>query len=294
LGTYSKTILQPNKEQNNKTMNCDKYRNVTFFYVVGGEDRHYNNFFRSIKSVKERLTGNPRISVLEVGNRLNRSDYYQLINNVKVPECINGSYYWLQKYIICNLIDTEFGLYLDSDVVIVNDVLEDYIRNCKKGFGSTISSYVKNVKGYFNTRKVSEEYKQTKMNQLDLLESDPYFTAGVFLFKNTNTSSKIISRTLYLHHEHCVDIDLIDELYLSSALKKYGCDSFPGSFNHTCSIIVEDKMPLELRNGILHGKNYFEEIVTPIFTFHCDTHRRNPADGWNAGVQQKVRESFYL
>ncbi len=260
----------------------------TFCYIVGGEDKYYRQLAKSIRSLKK-IKHDYKIKILDIGKKISSSKNIEVIN---IDKNISNKYlFWQYKYYITSLINTEYGIYLDCDTVICNDRLEELCESIDNSFG---------VVPHFNIQKFNNFYLNfpslTYSNFLEInniLPTDNFYTAGVFLFKNNNISSKILNETFDFHNVIFQQIPsmiegLYDETFLSIILKKYKHKDLNGSVNH-CSA---NYMPLIYEENKLKGKNPFDEKYEDIFVLHGSSDRQRLGQDFSGKIKEKIIECW--
>jgi hypothetical protein len=275
---------------------------VTIFYVIGGYHTNYDNLYRSLDSLKKcEYVG--KVFILEVGNKLKSTQQYQVYNE---PNLISldgkiktGYLFWRLKYAMALRIDTEYGVYFDSDVVMVNNNLEELIEECQDKIGvcehfyvPTINDFEKKVVPKWNI----DEFNKFK-NKLCLKDSYPFFSGGVFLFKNSINNQGIFKETLnnynWIYQEGSDYIKgITDELVFSGVLntRKDSFKILSGALNHCC--MGDEYMPVKYENDVLYGKNFKDKDWKEITVFHCDLSRRDPGAAYQDPIKTKIRACF--
>ena len=277
---------------------------LTIFYTVGGFDVHYDNMFRSIKSIKD-SGANPKFLVLEFGNKLSTNEEYEVLN---LPDAIDfnsgkkvGYLIWKHKYVGALHIKTKYGMYVDSDTAMARNNLSDLLTVIGDGIGVTQHFWVPTI-GYYQQRAVDKEHlpEFLKVKEMLSLEDDhPFFAGGVFLFANNEANMRVFNKVLeYYEQYYSSGKDYVrtitDELFLAAALKEYAGNLtvFNGALNH-CSM-GENYMPMMLHEEMLIGRNPFEKTWAPITFLHCDVSRRDPSESYEGTMKDMVRKAFQL
>lgn len=276
---------------------------VTFFFIVGGSSEHYDNLKRCIESLKQ-LSIPYRVKILEIGTSLSSCDNITVINK---PEIIDfskkakiGFKFWQQKYNISRELDTEYGIYLDTDTVLVNDNILGILDNIGERFGVAQHFWVPSFSHYEKQAVPTENLSSyiTLKEQLNIKNGDLFFAGGVFFFKNTQKNISILSDVSKLYEEIYPESSeyirgITDEVFFSNILKKerHFC-VLNGAVNHCC--MGESYMPIELRDGVLFGRNPFEYQSEPITFFHCDPSRRDPSLSYSGEIKEKIKKYWNL
>ena len=99
---------------------------ITFGYIVGGEDKHYNNLIRSLGSL-ERIEQPHDVVILDADSRLEADEDRPNIRIIPFPvdeakgEGWFKPHYWQMRYHLNKYVETDHCFYMDTDTVIVND-----------------------------------------------------------------------------------------------------------------------------------------------------------------------------
>jgi hypothetical protein len=266
---------------------------ITFIYIVGGEEKHYLNLQRSIKSVKNIY---PNCNIL-IGDFDNKIDFLK-INNLKIIDLSHikidklkeyKHIIWQYKFYISLLTTSKYNLYLDTDTVLVNP-LNELIEESKGNFIIAQHFWVPTIKE-FKIKAETDSNTFFYLDKLNLTDEMKLCAGGVFFFEKNQINLKIIKETFDLHDSIYNNQDYIkgiyDEPILNSILQKYKNNViyYNGSLNH-CSL---HDMPLKLDNNILYGKNEFDLEFKKIICLHCDFFRRDPS----ASYQEPIRSLIY-
>lgn len=279
-------------------------KQLTIVFTVGGDNHHYENMFRCMKSF-ERLSFVPECLVLEFGTVLKSCKEYEVIN---LPDAVDfssnkkvGYIIWRHKYVGALMVQTKYGAYIDTDTVIAQDNFVNLIENLQGGISVTKHFWVPTVGNYKN-KAVSKErindFEETRA-KIGLNYEDSFYAGGFFLFENNDNTRKIFERTLELNDEFYKTKDgyvksITDELFFSAALKenKSLVREVGGGFNH-CTM-GDNHMPMILYNDQIYGKNPYEIFWTKVTILHCDVGRRNPAENYEGILKEKIKNFFYL
>jgi hypothetical protein len=271
---------------------------ITFIYVVAGDNSHYDNLKTSIRSVK-RIYPDSNIIIGDFDKKI-ESDF---TNNLKIIDLSSIAFdrtkvfkhiIWQYKYYVCQYTQTKYNLYLDSDTVLVNS-LENLINESQGKFLIAKHFWVENVKKFKQVAE-REDITISYLDKLNLSDDMDFCAGGVFYFENNKKCLEILKETFDIHDNIYKDKDYIlgiyDESILNSVLQRR-LDSviyYNGSINH-CSMI---DMPLELLNNKLYGKNIFDSEFKPITCLHCDKHRRDPSEPYSEPIKSIIRDLFEI
>jgi hypothetical protein len=279
-------------------------KKLTIFYVVGGEEHHYVNLQRSLRSLKERMNIAHEIVVLEIGTKLVSNNMFRVVNE---PELIDfsmnekvGFKFWQQKYRIAEFLTTQYGLYLDTDTVLVQDVFEDIFETIGEYFGVASHFWVPTFKEY-GRKAVPLRNKMTYFalkRKLGIKRSDPFFAGGAFIFKNTEKNREILNEVstvydaIYPRSSSYVR-GITDEVFFSALLQKHDhYVDLGGAFNHSC--MGDTFMPLKIDNDSVYGKNVHDAEFKKVVLFHCDVSRRDPTEKYSGRVKEIIKKLWFL
>lgn len=251
---------------------------ITFGYIVGGEDKHYNNLLRSMESL-ERIKQPYEIIILDADGRLQMEDDNPNVRIIHFPvdEEKDGSWfkphYWQMRYHLNKYLETDHCFYMDTDTVIVNDRVDELIEEaedkfliCNHWWVPTLDAYLRNVR--VNLGLVDH---LLDTNNLDI----PYFASGLFLFQKEKHDAlfEIFLKKFNSIFENLPNNTnahgITDELLLALSLddfKNYKMTN--GSMNHSSE---QDQMPLTYKDGTFWGKNPQDDEFKKVFAFHNDT-----------------------
>ena len=116
----------------------DLNKDLTIFYVVGGDQQHYDSMFRCMKSIRQSGI-DPHFLILEFGKTLTSLGKVKVIN---MPDVIDfnsgkkaGHIIWKHKYVAALEVETKYGMYVDTDTVLANNNFEDLVTSTKDGIG---------------------------------------------------------------------------------------------------------------------------------------------------------------
>jgi hypothetical protein len=272
--------------------------NITFIYVVAGNNSHYDNLKTSINSVKK-IYPDSKILVGDFDNKFdsNYSSNIELIDlsSVNIDRSKTFKHrIWQYKYYLSQLTNTKYNLYLDTDTVLVNE-LDNLINESFGKFTIAKHFWVENVRKF---KQVAEKQSDTFefLKKLGLEDDMDFCAAGVFFFEKNEINLNILKETFDIHELIYEDREYIlgiyDEPILNSVLQK-NIDSviyYNGSINH-CSMI---DMPLTYENEYLMGKNIFDSEYKPITCLHCDKSRRDPSKPYDEPIRTIIKNLFEI
>lgn len=273
-------------------------KDLTFIYVVGGNDSHYNNLKISVKSVKS-IYPEAKILVGDFNNKIESSDSNNLtvfdLSNVKFDKSKTYKHIiWQYKFHACLLTDTKYNLYLDTDTVLANPI-NHLIDDAGDKFTLAQHFWVPTIKDF--KQKCCPSSSIQHVEKLNLKDHMKFGAAGVFYFTNTQKNFNILKNVFDKHNDIYHNQDYIEGIYdepiLNSILHKAGDDSvlfYNGSLNH-CSM---KEMPLKLENNILVGCNPYDHEFKPITCLHCDVSRRDPSGPFSGDTKQAIKQLFGL
>lgn len=274
---------------------------ITFGYIVGGEDKHYNNLLRSLKSL-ERIEQDHEILILDADGRLEPPEDQKNIRVIHYPvsEVKGGQWFkphiWKMRYHLYEYLETDYCFYFDTDTVIVNDRVDELIEFsednfliCPHWWLDDVGDYLKKVR--VNLSSLSECLTE---DQLDTR----YIASGVFLFKNKKHNdifiefSKIFNKVFSTNQ---FAEGVTDELLLTLSLNKIGGYKFAnGSMNHSSN---HNQMPLKFENNFFYGKNPTDSEYEKVFLFHNDIQEFYTSDitkGLNLDLIEKLEKVCYI
>lgn len=273
---------------------------ITFGYIVGGSDKHYENLLRSLQSL-ERIKQDYEILILDADARLDAPEGQDNVRIIHypVPEASGDEWFkphiWQMRYHLYKYLETDYCIYMDTDTVIVNDRVDELIEYSDDKFLICPHWWLNDIRDYFSKVRVSissiskyldeEVYKQR------------YIASGVFLFKK-GVHDKIFKTFSNLFEEifanECPQ-GVTDELLLAFSLNKEGDYKFAnGSMNHSSN---HNQMPLKYENGIFYGKNPGDEEYQKVFLFHNDIKEFYTSDitrGLEPDVIKALEKTCYI
>ena len=276
---------------------------ITFIYTVGGGSEHYENMERSINSI-ERLRGPSKFLIIEFGEKLKNSKNREIIS---LPKTIDfsagkkvGYIIWKHKYVAALKVKTKFGIYVDTDTVMVNDTIKDIISLLDGGVGVSQHFWVPTISHYEKMATNKETFSLFKEAKAlcGLKDTDGFFAGGVFIFENNERCKEVFKEVLRLYDEFYNDESdyvksVTDELFLAAALAKNDdlIRPFGGALNHCC--MGDNHMPLIWANDKFYGRNPWDKDWDPITFFHCNVARRDPAENYkDEEMSKRVREAW--
>ena len=112
---------------------------ITFGYIVGGEDKHYNNLLRSLESL-ERIEQPHEVVILDADSRLEADEDKPNVRIIPFPvdeekgEGWFKPHYWQMRYHLNKYVETDHCFYMDTDTVIVNDRVDELIEEAGEDF----------------------------------------------------------------------------------------------------------------------------------------------------------------
>tara|TARA_R110001606_G_scaffold8553_5_gene37660 strand:- start:6081 stop:6920 length:840 start_codon:yes stop_codon:yes gene_type:complete len=264
---------------------------VTFGYIVGGTDKHYENLLRSLRSL-ERIKQDHEILILDADGRLSDSDGQENVRIIHYPvQKGKGDewfkpHIWKMRYHLYEFLETDYCIYMDTDTVIVNDRVDDLIEYSEDKFLICAHWWLNDVKDYFDKVRVSAPAIKPYLDNNNAYQR--YIASGVFLFKKGvhdgifKTFSEMFDAIFA--DGQCPD-GITDELLLALSLYKEGNYKFAnGSMNHSSN---HNQMPLKLEDGNFYGKNPDDAEFEKVFLFHNDIKEFYTSD-ITAGLEPNV------
>jgi len=277
---------------------------INFCFVVGGRQEHYDNMQRSIISIKK-LIDNANFCVLELGQKKIKSEFgikvihkdVDFSNKKKI-----GYLFWKEKYNVVQYCDSEYIIYVDTDTVFVNNNINDLFNKIGDNIGVCQHFWIPYM-SFYESYAVSPQYKSQYVrfrSKYHMEPEDKFWSGGVFLFKNSKDNLKVfneinnISDEFYGKNEYISGSGITDELFFSYSLNKRNKYSqLNGALNHC--IMGDQYMRLKIENGIIFGKNTYEENWEPVTFFHCDINRRNPpAQSYSDEINKEVNKAYNI
>lgn len=262
----------------------------TFFYVVGGDEKYYEFLFRSIRSLS-RLKESFKIKILDTGNKIESKGNIEVVN-IKYP-ITSSRVFWQHKYFLTQQIDTEYGIYLDTDTVVCNDRLNELCLKINNSIGVIKHFWIQDFSRFYKCFPNLQFSNFTKIYELN--ENHNFYTGGVFLFKNSQRSINAM-RDVYEFDKFFYEKfnkennGFYDEIFLSTILKFYPHVCLNGSVNHCCA----NHMPLIFENNKLKGKNPFEKEFEDIFVLHGSSKRQFLGEDFSGQVKEKIIEFWNI
>jgi hypothetical protein len=271
---------------------------ITFIYVVAGNNTHYENLKTSINSVRS-IYQDSNILIGDFDNKFD-SKYS---NNIEVIDLSNVSIdrkktfkhiIWQYKYHVSQLTKSKYNLYLDTDTVLVNKI-DNLINESNGRFTIAKHFWVENVEKF---KSVVERQNETYyfIESLGLKDHMDFCAAGVFFFEKNKINLNILKETFDIHESIYKNREYIlgiyDETILNSVLQKYinNVIYYNGSLNH-CSMI---DMPLIYKENTLFGKNIFDNDFKPVTCLHCDKFIRDPSSQYKEPIKSLIKKLFEI
>tara|TARA_Y100001970_G_scaffold282917_1_gene396921 strand:+ start:7316 stop:8179 length:864 start_codon:yes stop_codon:yes gene_type:complete len=283
-----------------------KPKEVTFIFTVGGGDEHYENMDRCIESIRENF-GNANFLIVEFGNKLKtKRGSYRVIS---LPDVIDfnsgkkvGYIIWKHKYFAALKVRTKYGIYVDTDTVMVDPrPIKKILPNLGGGIAVTQHFWVPTIEHYENkaTNPETSHLFQEAKALCGLEKSHPFFAGGVFMFERNKKTKAVFQKVLeYYDSFYTGDRDYVksitDELFLAGALMQDPSviRTLSGAVNHCC--MGDDHMPLTLHEGDLWGRNPWENNWTRVSFFHCNVARRDPTECYDGELKEAVKKAWGL
>jgi hypothetical protein len=198
------------------------------------------------------------------------------------------------------MVKTKFGIYVDTDTVMSNPTLHEIIPTLNGGIGAALHFWVPTILEYQMKACVGDSLVDFRKfrQKFELEDSSLFFAGGVFLFENNLETKRLFELVLEMYEDYYSDKEYVksitDELFLAVALHKNKSliRMYGGALNH-CSMQDSD-MPLISKDGLLFGKNSFEEYFQPITFLHCDISRRDPSQHYQNEERRLIRQAFEM
>tara|TARA_B100000674_G_C37756448_1_gene875850 strand:+ start:153 stop:1013 length:861 start_codon:yes stop_codon:yes gene_type:complete len=280
-------------------------KDVTFFFTVGGGDEHYENMQRCIKSINEKF-GKARFLIVEFGNKLKSTRAQKVIS---LPDTIDfkagkkvGYIIWKHKYFAALKVKTKYGVYVDTDTVMVNaEPLKKILPSLSGGIAVTQHFWVPTIGHYQDRATTTEtiEYFKEAKTLCGLKDNNPFFAGGVFMFEKNEETLEVFQQVLdYYDSFYTKDRDYVksitDELFLAGALMRSSSliRTLSGAVNHCC--MGEEHMPLILHEEDIWGRNPWENAWTKVSFFHCNVARRDPTENYEGDLKEAVKNAWGL
>lgn len=251
---------------------------VTFGYIVGGDDKHYNNLLRSLESL-DRIKQPHEVVILDADSRLETDDVMPNVRIIPFPvdEKVDGGWfkphYWQMRYHLNKYLETDYCFYMDTDTVIVNDRVDELIEESEDNFLICNHWWVPRLGDYLSNVRVNFELIREFITDEKILDI-PYFASGLFLFKKEKHDfifETFLSKFEKVFKNLPKNVDasgVTDEFLLALSLHETGGYKLAnGSMNHSSEI---DQMPLEFRDNTFWGKNPQDDEYRKVFAFHND------------------------
>lgn len=260
-------------------------KDITFYTVMGGSDHFYDATKLAVESI-HKVIPSSKIKVFDFGGKF-KNKYSETVDcrgqqNILKKDI--GYLYWREKYAKALEIDTEYAVYFDCDTVLINDFFEDIFDIIGDNAGSAQHWWVPTFNDYCNMATPAEhrEVFIETLNDLEASLNNFYYAGGVFLFKNTPNNRKLLEKVVKSYDDFNDVYDgeitaLTDEFFFSSVFKD-NIVNLGGSLN-VCPKGNKISMDLEIDDGILVGKNVFDEDYNPVIFVHCNFHKHRMVHG---------------
>jgi hypothetical protein len=255
-------------------------KTFTFFYVVGGDERYYNQLYKSIRSLEKLDKDRFLVKILDFDNKFEFNTDIEIDINYHATKPCSKEEYWKYKYLITQKLDTEYGIFLDCDTVICYDRLDEIAKQIGNSFGVVPHFYMKNFLDY------KRHYQNNIFEHLG--EDDLFYTGGVFFFRNNIDNMKTLSYIFDLHNQYELNQErgFYDETLLSYALSERDKVKMNGCYNH-CSANL---MPLKVLDNELVGKNPFDQEYERVFVLHGSSPRQFLGEDFSGMTKEMVTE----
>jgi hypothetical protein len=278
---------------------------VTFIFTVGGHEGHYQNMTRCIETIEQNYP-DAKFLILEFGDSLDiKNDRFTIVKFKNLIDFSSGKkvgyLIWKHKYLGALMINTKYGVYVDTDTVLANDTIPLILQNLDGGIGVSLHFWTPTISHYeafATTRETYFEFLNLK-NKLQLQDDTHFFAGGVFLFEKNSRTIDVFCEILKMYYDYYGNDkeyvkSITDELFLAAVLNKNKdlvryCN---GALNH-CSM-GDEFMPMIEENNFLFGRNPFDSDFAPITFLHCDTNRRDPSEMYSGTIKQIIRKKFKL
>ena len=274
-------------------------KKITFGFIVGGDDKYYNNLMRACESL-ERIEQDHKILIIDMDDRLdNIHDPDVKIVKSKAKHIDNDderNYFqpeiWKKRYELYKHVETEYCFYLDTDTVVINDRVDELIEEAEDKFLCTQHWWVPTLQDFLAQTKVNltntGDYipKNTK--------SYDYAASGAFLFqkdKHNELFEKYDKIFTDIFSDDGLHSGVTDEMILCLALNEWGNYKFTnGSFNHCAA---NTQQPLELRDDVWYGSNPQDDEMKPIFLFHSAAQNVATLDQYGTDVEELKKVMYW-
>lgn len=282
-------------------------KDITFYTVVGGDDHFYGATKLAVESIYKKIPS-AKIKVFDFDGKFNH-EYSETVNckgHQNLSKKDIGYLFWREKYVKALEIDTEYAVYFDCDTVLIHDFFEDIFDIIGDNAGSAQHWWVPTFNDYCNMATPIEhrEVFIKTLNNLGASLNDSYYAGGVFLFKNTTNNRKLFEKVVKSYDDFNDIYDgeitaLTDEFFFSSVFKD-NIVNLGGSLN-VCPKGNGISMDLDIDDGILVGKNVFDENYNPVIFVHCNfykhhmVHGNDPLDiDYSKEVLKIISEAYQL
>lgn len=269
---------------------------------MGGPQHFYDATKLAVESIRSKIPF-AKIKVFDFGGKF-ESEYAETVDCRGQQDTSKkdiGYLYWREKYVRALEIDTEYAVYFDCDTVLVNDYFEDIFNIIEEKAGSAQHWWVPTF-GHYNTYATPKEhgkiFRQTARD-LGVPLITNYYAGGVFFFKNTQQNRKLFEKVVQKYDEfndlYDGVITTVTDEFFFSAIFKDNIINLGGSIN-VCPKGNGISMDLEINeDGVLVGKNIFDEDYNPVIFVHCNLYKGDPLDNnYSKEVKQIISEAYQL
>ena len=283
-----------------------KNSNTTVYYVVGGDQQHYKNMLASMTSLTD-VGFSGEFLIWEIGETLSSDEIqskYQISNKITVHHKPNeidfekpgkkGYLFWKQKYKAALEIETEFGAYVDTDTLFINNTLPLIVKDLNGKVGASPHFWVPTLR-HFEAMAVPAGNKaafQEVKERIGLNEKHFLLTGGCFVFETTEDNKEIFREVLEIYDDVYSSDDeyiqgLTDEVFFSHVVQnKDKAILLSGAINHC--FMGDEHMPLIFQDGNFWGKNSYEKQFSKVMLLHCDTSRRDPSEKYSGVIKEQI------
>lgn len=277
-------------------------KDITFYTVMGGPQHFYDATKLAVESIRAKIPF-AKIKVFDFDGKF-ENQYSETIDcrgQQDISKKDIGYLYWREKYVRALEIDTEYAVYFDCDTVLIHDFFEDIFNIIGEKVGSAQHWWVPTFGDYCNMATPPQHQRVFVKTLKDLGGnlSTPYYAGGVFLFKNTELNKKLFKKVVenYDNFNNLYDGEittLTDEFFFSSVFKD-NIVNLGGSLN-VCPKGNGISIDLEVDDdGMLVGKNVFDEDYNPVIFVHCNLYKGDPLDNnYSKEAKQIISEAYQL
>lgn len=269
---------------------------VTFGFIVGGDDKYYNNLMRACESL-ERVKQPHEVLIIDMDDRLDIDDPHVKIINSEAKKLENEDdrnyfqpHIWKERYNLYKYVETDYCFYMDTDTVVINDRVDELIDEAEDKFLCTQHWWCPTLESFI----VNTKPDRTNLMLPEDIETYDYVASGAFMFqkdKHDELFRKYHQIFTNVFADGGMHSGVTDELILCLALNEWGNYRFTnGSFNHCAA---NTQQPLELRDGVWYGKNPFEDEMKPIFLFHSAAENVNTLGQYGTDVDELKKVMYW-